>query len=647
MVTELVVNGCCPLDCQDTCAWTATVVDSRVVKVSGAKGHPLTRGVLCAKVKDYEARTYASDRLLEPMIRIGEKGEGRFRAASWDEALDLIASRWLELFAEYGPEALLPVHYLGSMGVVQRRSLQRLCHGLGASRQTGSVCGAAGNALVAEGHPTGFDPELMPQAQLVLVWGANPLTTCHHHWRLLTDARKNGARLIVIDPRETLSARSADEHIPIRPGTDWVLARGLAHVMFRDGLVDDDFASRVAVDVGQYREDVARWTPELVARATGVPAARVERLASEYASATPSLIRAGVGAQQNAYGEAYVRALSALAILGGHWRLPGGGLFIETNPDLNELAAGRPDLQPKKTRELDLARLGETLTDESLDPPVKAILVWNTNPAVIQPDAVRVRQGLSRADLFTVVVDHFLTDTAQLADVVLPSTTQLEHFDVLGAWGHQWITVNERAVAPEGEARSHGAIMRALAPRLGLTDPAYGESDEAIAASALPPSVSLETLRAQHWVKSPVTPFDLRPTDPTLRLCQPEPNLGTPAGNVLQLLTPKAQHFLNSSFANMPRQQAAMARPTLHMHPDDARARSLDDGAHVTVRSDRAELAAWVAIDDGIIPGVVALPGKWWGASGAVANVLTPSRWSPTGQPAYNDTFVEVAAVTV
>lgn len=647
MTGERLVKGCCPLDCQDTCAWTATVSDGRVVKVAGVRGHPLTRGVLCAKVKDYEARTYADDRLLVPLVRCGAKGEGRFEPASWDSALDLIASRWRELFAQYGAETLLPVHFLGSMGIVQRRALQRLCHGLGASRQTGSICGAAGNTLIAEGHPLGFDPEEMPAAKFVFVWGANPLTTCHHHWRLLTEARSQGARLVVIDPRRTLSARSADEHVPIRPGTDWVLARGLAHVMFRDGLVDEEFAARVAVDWDQYRDDVAGWHPGAVESTTGVPAATVERLAVEYATAKPALIRGGIGGQQNAHGEAFLRSMSALAILGGHWRHPGGGFFVETYPEIDEGAAARPDLEPNQTRGLDLARLGDTLTDERLDPPVKAILVWNTNPAVIQPDAMKVRAGLLRDDLFTVVVEHFVTDTARYADVVLPSTTQLEHFDVLGAWGHQWITVNERAVDPVGEARSHGAIMRGLAARLDLADPAYQETDEEIAASALPPAVSLASLRDHHWVKSARPRFAPDNSGPTLSLCQDEPPITRIPEGLLQMLTPKGQHFLNSSFGNMSRQRTAMGRPTLHVHPEDAATRGLADGDHVAIRVDERSIEAWLELDDGIVPGVAALTGKWWADSGGMGNVLTPSSWSAGGQPAYNDTYVRVERVSI
>lgn len=642
-----VVRGCCPLDCQDTCAWTATVVDGRAVKVTGAKDHPLTRGTLCAKVKDYEARTYARDRLLTPQIRVGPKGSGEFRTATWDEAAQVIAHRWRETIATYGGEALLPVHYLGSMGVVQRRSLQRVMHALGASRQVGSICGAAGNVLEAEGHPRGFDPEEIPAARFVIVWGSNPLATCHHHWRLLTDARKSGARIVVIDPRRTLSARAADEHIAVRPGTDWVLARGMANVMFGDHAVDADFANRIALDVDEYRDAVAHWTPAAVAAVTGVSAETVVRLAREFTAARPALIRGGVGGQQNAHGEVFVRSLSALAILGGHWRHPGGGLFIETNPVIDEAAAGRPDLQPRATRGLDLARLGETLLDDSLEPPVKALVVWNTNPAIVQPDASTVRKGLARDDLFTVVVEHFMTDTVLYADVVLPSTTQLEHFDILGAWGHQWITVNEPAVEPVGDARSHGAIMRELARHLALDHDAFTQSDVEIAASALPKHIDLDDLRAAGWMKSSPPRFAPSPAGPTLHLCQEEPRRSGDQGDgVLQLLTPKAQHFMNSSFANMERQRTAMGRPTLDLHPDDASRLSIGDGCPVRISATSGEsVNAWAHVTDDIIPGVVALPGKWWvvgPGDGAATNSLTPAKWSPGGQPAYNDTYVTI-----
>ncbi len=641
------VKGCCPLDCQDTCSWVAHVAEGRVVRVEGAKDHPFTRGVLCAKVNDYEQRTYAGDRVLYPMRRRGQKGSASWERVSWDDALNEIADRFSTIIANFGPEALLPVNYLGAMGVVQRRALMRIFHALGTSVFHGSICGAAGNVLEAEGHPRGFDPEEIVDSRLVLLWGANLLSTSHHHWHFLNEARKrHGTRIVCIDPRRTRTARACDEHISIRPGSDTVLAAGLARVMLDEGLADHAFVSQVAEDGEAFRQQVQPWTPDRVAHTCEIEAAAVVRIAREFAAARPAVIRCGVAPQQTVGGEAFVRALSALAILGGHWRLRGGGLFIETGPIIDESRAARPDLQPRQSRSLDMARLGEHLTSDTLSPPVMGLMIWGTNPAVVQPDAGRVRHGLAREDLFTVVIEHFVTDTARLADVVLPSTTQLEHFDVQGAWGHHYISVNNPAVSPLGEAKSHGEIMRMLARRLGLDHAALKETDEQIAASVLPPGIDLQSLKAQGWYKSaPMRPgFD--PKHGMLRLSGGVPlPVESPATGMLQLLTPKSHHFLNSSFANMPRQRRSMQRPTLEMHPLDADARGVADGARVNVRNARGHLKAWVRVTDDVHRGVVVLPGKWWGfpeETGALANLLTPSAWTPGGQPAYNDTFVEV-----
>ena len=641
------VKGCCPLDCQDTCSWVAHVAEGRVVRVEGAKGHPFTRGVLCAKVNDYEQRTYAEDRLLYPVRRSGPKGSGSFERVSWDDALDEIAERFSTIITRFGPEALLPVNYLGSMGVVQRRALMRIFHALGTSVFHGSICGAAGNVLEAEGHPRGFDPEEIVDSRFVLLWGANLLSTSHHHWHFVNEARKrHGTRIVCIDPTRTRTARECDEHISIRPGTDTVLAAGLARVIFEEGLADHAFVSQVAEDGEAFRQQVQPWTPDRVAHTCEIEAATVVRIAREFAAARPALIRCGVAPQQTIGGEAFVRALSALAILGGHWRFSGGGLFIETSPIIDESRAARPDLRPRQSRSLDIARLGEHLTSETLSPPVMGLMIWGTNPAVVQPDAGRVRHGLAREDLFTVVIEHFVTDTARLADVVLPSTTQLEHFDVQGAWGHHYISVNNPAVPPLGEAQSHGEIMRMLARRLRLDHAALQETDEQIAASVLPPGIDLQSLKAQGWYKSSPTRPDFDPKRGRLRLSGGVPlPAEPPAPGMLQLLTPKSHHFLNSSFANMPRQRRAMQRPTLEMHPLDADARGVVDGARVNVQNVRGHLRAWVRVTDDVHRGVVVLPGKWWGfpeETGALANLLTPSAWTPGGQPAYNDTFVEV-----
>ncbi|WP_158295575.1 molybdopterin-containing oxidoreductase family protein [Crenalkalicoccus roseus] len=639
------VKGCCPLDCQDTCAWVAEVEEGRVVAVRGARDHPFTRGVLCAKVNDYQARTYAPDRLLHPLRRVGPKGSDRFERISWEAAAALIAERFRAIADRHGPQALLPHRYLGSMGVVQRRAPMRLFHALGASRLQGGICSVAAIATAAEGLPLGFDPEDMAESRLILLWGLNLLTTCHHHWHFVQEARRrHGARILCLDPIRTRTARQCDEHIALRPGSDAVLAAGMARVMLEERLADLGFARGACADFDALAAQVAPWTPERVAKACGIPAETVPRLARDFAAARPAAIRVGVGPQQTVHGEEFLRAVHALAVLGGHWRHRGGGVLTIATPGLDDLRAERADLIPPGAapRALDMARLGATLTDPALDPPVMGLMVWGTNPAVVQPDAGRVRRGLAREDLFTVVIEHFLTDTARHADVVLPSTTQLEHFDVLGAWGHQYVTVNLPAIAPLGEAKSHGEIMRLLARSLGLDHPALREDDETIAASALPPGLTLAALKEAGWVKMEKPPPRLDGAG--LRLARGVTPPPAPPEGMLRLLTPKAHFFLNSSFANQPRQRRAQGAPRLEMAPADAAARGLGEGQAVRIGNARGTILATLHVTDAVPPGVAALPGKWWEADGAVANLLTPSAWSPGGQPAYNDVFVAVEA---
>jgi anaerobic selenocysteine-containing dehydrogenase len=641
------IKGCCPLDCQDTCAWIAEVEGDRVIGVRGAKDHPFTRGVLCAKVNDYQARTYASDRLLHPLRRVGPKGGGQFERISWNMAIDIIAERFAAIADECGAEALLPHRYMGSMGVVQMRALMRLFHALGASRQSGGICSAAASAVAAEGFPFGFDPEEVAESRLILLWGVNMLSTCHHHWRFVQQAREqHRARVICVDPIRTRTAQQCDEHVQLRPGSDAALAAGMARAMLEDGLADLEFARRVCADFEDLAAQLAPWTPDRTAEVSGIDAGTVVRLAREFAVARPSAIRAGVGPQQTTLGEAYVRGLHTLAILGGHWQRRGGGVLAIDFPEMNDEYAERPDLIPagRMPRQLDMTRLGETLTDPSLDPAVKGLMIWGTNPAVVQPDAGRVRRGLAREDVFTVVIEHFLTDTARYADVVLPSTTQLEHFDVLGAWGHQYVTINEPAIAPLGESRSHGEIMRTLARTMGLGHPALRESDEEIAASALPAGLDMATLKQSGWVKTNKPRPQLEGAGLRLARGVPLP-LRRPDGGLLQLLTPKAHYFLNSSFVNQPRQRRAQGGPTLSMNPADAAERGLTDGQSVRLRNAQGAISARLRITDVVALGVVGLPGKWWGLpeeDGAVANLLSSSAWSPGGQPAFNDTFIEV-----
>lgn len=645
------VKGACPLDCQDTCCWVANVEDGRVVKVSGARGHPFTRGVLCAKVKDYEARTYSADRVLHPLRRVGAKGAGEFERISWDAAIDEIADRFTSIIDGHGAEALFPLFFLGSLGAVQHDALRRLFHFVGASRPVGSVCGQSGNAVAAEGYPRGFDPEEIAEAEFVIVWGANLLTTAHHHWRVVTEARKHrGARIVVIDPVRTRTAAAADEHVAIRPGTDHILALGVARELIAAGLADLDAARSWATEVDEFVEGLERWTPDVVGKRCGIAPDTVIGLANGLGAASPGVVRVGIGVQQSSRGDEFMRAVSALAVVSGHLGQRGGGIFVEAYPDFDGTKTAGASLGPPSTREIDIARLGPLLVNRELRPPLCGLMAWNMNPAVSLPDTALVRQGLARDDLFTVVIEHFITDTAAYADIVLPSTTQLEHFDILGAWGHHYISVNNPAIEPLGESRSHGEIMRMLAERMGLDHPALRATDEEIAASGLPEHVDLDRLKAEGWVKT-TRP---RPTPPDannrIRLTGAlTADVDATESDELQLLTPKSQFFMNSSFANMPRQRTAMGPPTIHVHPDDAAERGLSDGQHVEVANAQGHVTAILRITSELRRGVAALPGKWWStpeSTDAVANLLTPSAWSPGGQPAFNDTFITLSPIS-
>ena len=644
MAEKQIVQGVCPLDCPDTCAWQAHVEDGKVVRVEGDKAHPFTRGVLCAKVNDYPTRTYSPERVLHPLRRTGAKGSGEFERISWEEAVDTIAERFDEIITRHGAEAIMPVTYYGSMGAVQKFAPLRLLNALGTSDMHGAICGAPGPALLGAGHSIGFDPEDCGHAKLIILWGVNVLTTGHHHWHHLDEARKkNGARIVCIDPRRTRTAAKCDEHVALRPGTDAAFAAGMARVMFEEGLIDLETAGRAVNDIDEYRAQIEPWTPERVAEECGIDADLVVSLAREFAAAKPAMIRSGIGPQQTANGEAYVWALSALCILAGHDGVPGGGLSLFNLPNADFSRTARADLKQEKTRSLDIARLGPILTGEDSGPAVHGIMVWGINPAVVLNDSAQVRRGLEREDLFTVVLEHFMTDTARHADIVLPATTQLEHFDVHSAWGHFYLMLNKPPIAPLGEAKSHGEIVRVIARRMGLNHPALQESDEEIAAAALPPEVTLADLEATGWRKHAALP---RPAADKRVALAGHPVTAAPATNgALQMLTPKAHYFLNSSFANMARQRKAEGGPALEMNGEDAARRGLSDGQRIRIRNGQGSIQAGLKVTEHIRTGTVSLAGKWWShpeETAAVGNMLTPAIWSPSGQPAYNDTFVEV-----
>ncbi|MDQ4077259.1 MAG: molybdopterin-dependent oxidoreductase [Chloroflexota bacterium] len=637
------VKGCCPLDCQDTCAWVAEVVDGRVQRVRGAKEHPYTRGVLCTKVNHYEERTYSPDRLLHPLRRVGAKGSGQFEQLSWDDALDEIAERFSHIIEEWGAEALLPHRYLGSMGIIQMYALQRVFHALGASRQGGSICGGALTAgLIEMGLEVDNDPEDIVNAELIILWGANPLSTNHHLWHFIQEARRrNGAQVVAIDPRSTRTTRQADVHLPIRINSDIVLALALGHVILTEGLQDEAFLVEAVTGLETYRRNVSEWSPERAEMFTGIPARTIRELARSFAIARPATIKTGVNFGAHSVGSELMQAVTALTILCGHWRVLGGGLLDGSTPRVDYGKAMGTQLGPQEVRMLNVGALGETLTTHSLTPPIKGLMIWGTNPMIVQPNVGRVQEGLMRDDLFTVVLEHFMTDTARYADIVLPSTTQLEHFDVLGSWGHRYVTINQPAIEPLGESRSHGWVARELSRRLGLPE----FSDEEIIDDLLPEWITLEELLEKGWVKDdyerelPKVKLDF-----TVRLPKQ-----APTHFPLTLIAPKGHYTMNSSLINQPRHQKAEGQPTLEMHTTDAAARCLQDGNWVRIFNDQGEIRATLQTVEQMQRGVVVLPGRWWfnqAGNTAPTNLLTPSDVAGRGQPTYNECFVEVQAST-
>jgi anaerobic selenocysteine-containing dehydrogenase len=649
-----VIRGACPHDCPDTCAWEVTVHDGVAEKLVGVKEHPFTRGGLCAKVSHYLERTYSEDRLRHPMIRTGPKGEGAFARVSWEEALGHIADRLTAIVAEHGGEAVLPYSFAGTQGVVQGGSIDRRFFArLGASRLERTICGqaAAAGQLEAAGTLVGLRPDDIAHSRFIVLWGTNTIVTNLHQWPIIQRARKAGARVVVIDPLRTRTAAAADWHVRPLPGTDAALALGLMHVIVAEGLHDADYVARYAEGFEALQAELEAWTPERTAAVTRVPAEEIVALARAYATTRPAAIRRLIGIEHHREGARMVRTLSCLPVLVGAWRERGGGILAPTawaawSPlDQETLAGPQPD-----TRAVNMVRLAHALND--LQPPVRALVVYNSNPATTAPDSTRVMRGLAREDLFTVVLEHFLTDTARYADVVLPATTQVEHTDLVPSWGHTYITYNAPAIAPVGEALPNTEIFRRMARAMGFDDAAFDASDEELARAAVTgarwplENVDFDALRALGWAEGDL-PEDFRPfaeggfgtPSGRFRLWSEDlpPGFDPPPGDEepLALMTAKsAHHFLNSTYANLPRHLAGEGEPMLELHPDDAAARAIADGDRVRVHNARGSVLARARIGDIVGPGVVALPSGWWASrspGGASANTLTTEELTDRG----------------
>ena len=671
--------GTCHHDCPDSCGWVATVEDGVAVKLRGNPEHPYSRGELCPKVNRFLDRVYSPDRLLQPLIRTGTKGEGAFERASWDDALGLVAERVGAIADTWGGEAVLPWQDAGTQGLLQMSSLDRRFFArLGATRLTGSLCGgtAAAGTATTNGSGRAADPMDVRFSRLILLWGTNTKLTNRHLWPFIEEARRDGATVVVIDPLRTMTAQAADWFIQPLPGTDVALMLGMMHVLIRDGLTDRDYIERHAVGYEALAERAAEWTPGRAAAACGVPAADIERLARAYGSTQPAFIRTLVGAEHHENGAMFFRTLACLPALTGSWRDRGGGLArsVGTWANVNVDDSVFDSIEGTTRRGINMNRLGRALTDPELTPPVKALFVWNGNPAVTVPNAALIRRGLARDDLFTVVSEQFITDTARYADVVFPATTQLEQLDVVPSWGHLYLGWNEPAIAPLGESVPNTELWRRLALAMGFTEPQFLEDDETLIRSALM-DTDIEALRSRGFIRLDL-PDDLRPYadggfatasgrvelssetlarqghDPVPAFVPPrESAAGDPhlaARYPLALLTPKHHtRFLNSSYTHLPKHGPREGGPFVEMDPVDAAARGVAEGDLVEVWNDRARLVLEVRVSDRLRTGVVAVPFGWWGADhggDATANSLTNDTLTDWGGGvAYSDTLVEVA----
>src|SRR3954451_18297306 len=508
---ERVVRGACPHDCPDTCAMLVTVdAGGRATRVGGDPEHPGRAGFLCGQVSNYLDRVYAEDRVLDPLVRAGAKGEGRFRRVGWEQALDLIAGRLREAIEAHGAETVLPYSYLGTMGWVQSNSMSaRFFNALGASELVRTICADAGVAGVFATHgvsPEG-DPERWPSARYVLCWGWNPLSTAPHLWRFILAARRAGAKLVVVDPFRSRTARVADEHVRPMPGTDAALALGMMRAVVDAGLHDEAWCRAHTTGYEDLLERLDDYPVERRAVACRGPAETRARVGRESASTQPSLLRLGVGAQRHKGAPVAYRTIACLPALAGSWRHEGGGcsyIPTATAGAIDSDVLRRRDLRPRPVRAINMSQIGRALTDPALAAPGTALVSGNANPAAVAPDQNSVLEGLARDDHFTVVMEQFVTDTARYADVVLPATTQLEHLDAVFSWGHHYVTYNAPAIAPRGQAKPNTEIFRLLAARLGLDDPCFRETDEEMLAALFadePAGVTLAALRERGWVK--------------------------------------------------------------------------------------------------------------------------------------------------
>jgi anaerobic selenocysteine-containing dehydrogenase len=670
------VRAACPHDCPDTCAIRVTVQDGRAVKVQGDPDHPPTHGALCTKVSRYPERTYHAERLLQPLKRSGPKGSGQFVLVSWDDALNDIAAR-LTTIAARNPEAIVPYSYAGTMGLVQGESMAaRFFNRLGASLLDRTICSSAGgDALQATyGGKIGMHLEFYAESKLILIWGSNSIASNLHFWTFAQTAKRHGAKLVCIDPRRTETADKCHQHIALLPGTDGALALGLMHELIVNDWLDHDYIAGHTEGWPALRERALAWPPERVAEVCGIGADEVRALARDYATLRPPAIRLNYGMQRVRGGGNAVRLIAILPCLVGAWRDRAGGMLLSSSGWFksvrNDAALQRPDLLAgRRPRTINMSTIGDDLLREAspaFGPKIDALIVYNSNPVAVAPESRKVVRGFARDDLFTVVLEHFMTDTADHADYVLPATTQLEHLDVHTSYGHTWVMINEAAVAPLGQARPNTQIFRTLARAMGYTEPCFEDDDETLARTAFKPAgVDFDALRANGWFKLPIADAPLAGggfPSASGRCLIDAPGLGVPdfvanhesvasspelaARFPLAMISPPARNFLNSSFVNVTSLRDIEGEPVVEMHASDAAPRGVADGQMVRVFNDRGSYLCKAVVNRRARPGVVNGLGIWWrklGAGGTNVNELTHQHLTDIGRaPGFYDCLVDV-----
>ncbi len=693
------VIAACPHDCPDTCSMIVTVDNDKILEVRGNPDHPYTDGRLCVKINHYEERVHSTDRVMHPLKRKGPKGSGQFERITWDQAIKEISDRWKAIIAKSGPTAILPYSYLGTQGILNGLNVgDPFFNKLGATISERTFCdsGASTAYMMTVGPTPGTDPESFAHSKYIILWACNTVSTNLHHWPIIDAAKKRGAKVIVIDPMKTRTSNHADWHIQIRPGTDTALAMGMINVVIAEGLIDKDYIDSYTVGFDELAERAKDYPAEKVARITGIPADDVRKLARDYATTQPSVIRIGVAVERHRNGGQTVRALTCLPALVGAWRHVGGGILqlpIWAFP-MNWGNLMRPDFITPGTRVLNQWQLGQALTGEMrLDPPIESICVYNANPLVVAPEQDKVIKGLMREDLFTVVSEHFITDTARYADIVLPATTQMEQEEIMFSWGHFYLSYNNRAIKPQGECVTNTELFRRLAKAMGMDDPFFQRSDEQMIADSMDwanpalQGITIEDLKTKGFAR-------LKLGTPDKYLPHAEGKFPTPSGKVelkasmaaggnfvvpvfrqgsndhqdgspvdplpgyveyendakypLNIISPKNHSFLNSGYANIARQLGHAGDQYVMIHPNDAQARKIVDGGTVEVFNDTGRFRALAKVTEDVMPGVLASPLGYWASTsigGSTVNAVNSARFADLGRaPTFSECRVEVRA---